>query len=167
MEELSEYRHSVDVAISYMPKLVHIAEATVLDVIRDYVHELPSEMVSCTWDFNFSDVPLRRIVNSKAVVTATALDPFRVYLSCIPEEDWRAVVEPALVKLIKKAPESASAMVSAITGMVGGGVDLGNMIRDTLTVTAIRILKSSDDAVRANGHDLVVNVCRRCRDPAL
>eukprot|EP01041_Mallomonas_annulata_P003728 gene3728-7410_t len=44
MEELSEYRHSVDVAISYMPKLVHIAEATVLDVIRDYVHELPSEV---------------------------------------------------------------------------------------------------------------------------
>eukprot|EP01041_Mallomonas_annulata_P003729 gene3729-7411_t len=37
-----------------------------------------------------ADMFSKRIVNSKAVVTATALDPFRAYLSCIPEEDWRA-----------------------------------------------------------------------------
>jgi hypothetical protein len=75
-------------------------------------------------------------------------------------------IESLLVKLMKKAPESASYVTKSVIEQISPAVDTSAFVTQAGAAAVIKMLKSGDASVRAAGLGLTTALAVKTRDPA-
>lgn len=74
-------------------------------------------------------------------------------------------LEAVMIKALKKAPESSSYVVSKLCSQINKAIDMSNFISTIAAASIVKMLKSSDDAVKNASMLLLSSLIQRCFDP--
>ena len=85
------------------------------------------------------DLFTKNILNSKVKLKDEELLAHHTFLSTLPHETWVDVLEPALIKLMRKAPESSSQIVAFVCATVQD--DFSKLVKEAIATSCIRMLK--------------------------
>jgi hypothetical protein len=94
--------------------------------------------------------------------TTSLLDPnWDYYYENMNEMDWKAVISVALMKVVRKAPETSSKLLSHIISHLSNQNSADFLVVDGIIGLCLRIMKSEDFEVKNSGILLTVEIFKR------